>query len=181
VGGSLRSLSVSSNSAVVLALGTIESTRLALASFPTNPNNPGAELMGRNLMAHWRSNIFIRIKRSALDPTNALPNVLQTGALLVRGSAPQGKFHVQVTASADPTGNSDALLYTMIPDIDQLDAMLANQQAGWISIGFRGVSQMIGDQNTSVPNQSGRWIKMLWRMRWTRLFFRLQSSWPAAI
>src|SRR5258708_38956823 len=42
VGGSLRSLSVSSNSAVVLALGTIESTRLALASFPTNPNNPGA-------------------------------------------------------------------------------------------------------------------------------------------
>jgi len=160
VGGSLRSLSVSSNSAVVLALGTIESTRLALASFPTNPNNPGAELMGRNLMAHWRSNICIRIKRSALDPTNALPNVLQTGALLVRGSAPQGKFHVQVTASADPTGNSDALLYTMIPDIDQLDAMLANQQAGWISIGFRGVSQMIGDQNTSVPNQSGRWINL---------------------
>jgi hypothetical protein len=32
----------------------------------------------------------------------------------------------------------------MIPDIDQLDATLANQQAGWISIGFRGVLQQIG-------------------------------------
>lgn len=160
VGGAVQSLPVNPNCAVVLALGTIESTRLALASFPTSPGNAAGELMGRNLMAHWRSNIFVRIQRAALDPGSTLPNALQTGALLVRGSTPQGKFHVQVTASADPTGNSDALLYTMIPDIDQLDATLANQQAGWISIGFRGVSQLIGDQTTSVPNGSGRWIDL---------------------
>jgi choline dehydrogenase-like flavoprotein len=160
VGGAVQSLPVNPNCAVVLALGTIESTRLALASFPTSPGSAAGELMGRNLMAHWRSNIFVRIQRSALDPGSTLPNALQTGALLVRGSTPQGKFHVQVTASADPTGNSDALLYTMIPDIDQLDATLANQQAGWISIGFRGVSQLIGDQTTSVPNGSGRWIDL---------------------
>jgi choline dehydrogenase-like flavoprotein len=48
----------------------------------------------------------------------------------------------------------------MIPDIDQLDAQLANQQAGFISIGFRGVSQMFGDKTTSVPNPSGRWINL---------------------
>jgi hypothetical protein len=48
----------------------------------------------------------------------------------------------------------------MIPDIDQLDAHLANQQAGFISIGFRGVSQMFGNQTTSVPNSSGRWINL---------------------
>jgi choline dehydrogenase-like flavoprotein len=160
VNGVNCSLPISPRCAVVLALGTIESTRLALNSFPTSPNNPAAELMGRNLMAHWRSNIFIRINRSALDPGNTLPADLETGALLVRGSTPQGHFHIQVTASADPGGNSDALLFTMIPDIDQLDATLANQQAGWISIGFRGVSQQIGDQTTSVPNPTGRWINL---------------------
>ena len=160
VNGASYSLPIASDCAVILALGTIESTRLALASFPTSPGNPAAELMGRNLMAHWRSNIFVRINRAALDPGNMLPADLQTGALLVRGSAPQGKFHIQVTASDDPSGNSDALLFTMIPDIDQLNATLANQQAGWISIGFRGVSQQVGDQTTSVPNSAGRWINL---------------------
>lgn len=160
VNGVSQSIPVKPNCAVILALGTIESTRLALASFPTSPGNPAGELMGRNLMAHWRSNIFVRINRAALDPGNTLPAAVQTGALLVRGSAPQGTFHVQVTASADPTGNSDALFYTMIPDIDQLDLTLANQQAGWISIGFRGVSQLMGDQTTSVPFQTGRWINL---------------------
>jgi hypothetical protein len=160
VNGALQSLPVKPNCAVILALGTIESTRLALLSFPTSPNNPSGELMGRNLMAHWRSNIFVKINRAALDPGGTLPTALQTGALLVRGSTPQGKFQLQVTASADPGGDSDALLYTMIPDIDQLDATLANQQAGWISIAFRGGSQLIGDQISSVPNQSGRWINL---------------------
>lgn len=160
VNGTRRSLPVRANCAVILAAGTVESTRLALVSFPTSPNNPTQELMGRNLMAHVRSNIFVRIKRSALDPGNALPHAVQAGALLVRGSTPQGKFHIQVTASADPAGNSDNLLFAMIPDIDLLDATLANQTADSISIGFRGVSQLFGDPATSVPNGAGRWINL---------------------
>ncbi|HEU5379072.1 MAG TPA: hypothetical protein VFV38_26915 [Ktedonobacteraceae bacterium] len=48
----------------------------------------------------------------------------------------------------------------MIPDIDLLDATLASQQAGWISIGFRGVSQQIGGQAISVSNVAGRWINL---------------------
>jgi hypothetical protein len=165
VDGASKSLQIDPNCAVVLALGTIESTRLALVSFPTSPNNPAGELMGRNLMAHWRSNIFARIRRTAFDPGNTLPSALETGALLVRGSAPQGKFHIQVTASAAPLSanpevNSDALLFSMIPDIDLLDAILANQRADWISIGFRGMSQLIGDKITSAPNPSGRWINL---------------------
>lgn len=160
VNGSKQKLPVRANSAVILAAGTIESTRLALHSFPTSPNNPAQELMGRNLMAHVRSNIFVQIKRSAIDPGNTLPNALQAAALIVRGSTPQGKFHLQVTASADPAGNSDDLLFAMIPDIDLLDATLANQTAGSISIGFRGVSQLFGDQATSVPNATGRWINL---------------------
>lgn len=160
VSGQTRSLNVTPKCAVVLALGTIESTRLALASFPTSPGNPHAELMGRNLTAHWRSNVFVRIKRSVLDPGNTLPTAVQTGALLIRGSTPLGKFHLQVTASADPAGNSDDLLYTMIPDIDQLNAVLASQTSDSITIAFRGVSQQFGDKTSSVPNGSGRWINL---------------------
>lgn len=158
--GVKKSLPVRRNCAVILAAGTVESTRLALLSFPTSPDNPGQELMGRNLMAHVRSNIFVRISRGAFDPGNTLPAAVQAGALLVRGSTPQGKFHIQVTASADPSGNSDNLLYAMIPDIDLLDATLANQTANAISIGFRGVSQQFGDRATSVPNANGRWINL---------------------
>ena len=160
VNGVRQSLAVRANCAVILAAGTVESTRLALHSFPTNPNNPAQELMGRNLMAHVRSNIFVRINRAALDPGNTLPNAVQVGALLVRGSTPQGRFHIQVTASADPSGNSDNLLFAMIPDIDLLNGILANQTAGSISLGFRGVSQLFGDQSSSVPNASGRWINL---------------------
>jgi choline dehydrogenase-like flavoprotein len=160
VDGTSKSLQINPNCSIVLALGTIESTRLALGSFPTSPKNPAGELMGRNLMCHWRSNFFIRIRRSAFDPSNALPPTLETGALLVRGSTPQGKFHIQVTASANLEANSDVLLFSMIPDIDLLDATLANQQTDWISICFRGVSQLIGDKLTSVPNSLGRWITL---------------------
>jgi choline dehydrogenase-like flavoprotein len=160
VNGVKRLLPVRQNCAVILAAGTIESTRLALHSFPTSPGNPAQELMGRNLMAHVRSNIFVRVNRAAIDPGNTLPNALQVGALLVRGSAPQGQFHIQVTASGDPFGNSDNLLFAMIPDIDLLNTTLANQTAGSISFGFRGVSQLFGDQTTSVPNAAGRWINL---------------------
>lgn len=160
VNGASRSLSIGPNCSVVLALGTIESTRLALNSFPTSPSNPAQELIGRNLMAHWRSNVFVRIKRDALDPDRTLPPLLQTAALLVRGSTPQGRFQIQVTASDDPSGNSDALLFAMIPDIDVLNRILTMQQDEWISIGFRGASQLIGDKVTAIPNSTGRWINL---------------------
>lgn len=160
VNGVSRFLPIGPNCSVVLAAGIIESTRLALLSFPTSPGEPSRELMGRNLISHIRSNMYFKVRRSALDPTNSLPSRLQTGALLVRGTAPQGKFQIQVTASADMGGNSDALLYAMVPDIDQLDALLANEESGWISFAFRGASELKGDKITPVPNSSGRWINL---------------------
>jgi hypothetical protein len=161
VDGTIKSLPITQDCSVVLALGTIESTRLALVSFPTSPNNPAKELMGRNLMSHWRSNITVRIRRSAFDPKHVLPpKKVETGAVLVRGSTKLGKFQIQVTASADPSGDSDRLLFTMIPDVDLLDSILKNQHAAWISMTFRGASQLIGDPKTSVPNTSGRWINL---------------------
>jgi choline dehydrogenase-like flavoprotein len=160
VNGADKYLAVNSACSVILAAGMIESTRLALASFPTGGIAGSGERMGRNLISHVRSNMYFKVRRSAIDPQGALPSLLQTGALLVRGAATQGKFQIQVTASADIGGNSDALLYAMIPDIDQLDALLSMQQAGWISLAFRGASELRGDKTTPVPNPSGRWIDL---------------------
>jgi len=98
VNGQQQVLTIAPACAVVLASSTIEATRLALESFP-------APLMGRNLMAHLRSNTVVRVHRSAIDP--ALPKLLQTAALLVRGSTTKGRYHLQVTAADGPGGSED--------------------------------------------------------------------------
>jgi choline dehydrogenase-like flavoprotein len=156
--GAVRYLPIAATTSVVLAAGIIESTRLALLSLPAGAG--GIQLAGRNLVSHIRSNMYFKVRRAAIDPQGSLPSQLETAALLVRGGAAQGKFQIQVTASADETGNSDALLYAMIPDIDQLDAILAMQESGWISFAFRGASELKGDQTTPVPNETGHWINL---------------------
>ncbi len=151
VNGQRKFLNISSSCSVVFAASTIESTRLALTSFPTS-------LMGRNLMAHVRSDFTVRIRRSAFTPT--LPLDLDTAAFLVRGQATTGaRFHLQITASAH-SGGSDELLYRMIPDLDLLKEQLANDDPEWITITLRGVGEMIGDPTTSVPNNDGSWINL---------------------
>jgi choline dehydrogenase-like flavoprotein len=149
VAGQRRFLSIAAGGAVVLAASAIESTRLALFSFPT-------PLMGRNLMAHVRSDFTVRVKRSALPP---VPSDVQTAAFLVRGRAPGGRFHVQVTASTDASG-SDELLFRMIPDLELLQSMLANRDPNWITFTFRGIGEMIGDRTGGVPNTNGSWIDL---------------------
>jgi len=149
VGGQRRFLDITPQCAVVLAASAVESTRIALHSFPT-------PLMGRNLMAHVRSDFTVRVRRAAF-PT--LPAHVQTAALLVRGLTPQGRFHLQVTASTHSSG-SDELLFRMIPDLDILSAQLANQDPDWVTITFRGIGQMRGDRATPVPNADGSWIDL---------------------
>ena len=149
VNGQHRTLFISAGFAVVLAASAIESTRLALHSFPT-------PLMGRNLMAHIRSDFTVRIRRSAFS---ALPLDLETAAFLVRGVTPSGRFHLQITASAH-SGGSDALLFRMIPDLDLLEPQLANDDADWIGVTIRGIGEMHGDTLTPVPNPGGSWINL---------------------
>ncbi len=146
VNGQQKLFTVPPTCAVVLAASTIEATRLALESFPT-------PLIGRNLMAHLRSNTVVRIHRSAIDP--ALPKRLETAALLVRGSTPQGRYHLQVTAAAG-TGGSEDVMFRMIPDIDLLDQTLAAQQEDWIVITLRGIGEMQGDRNPNALKQTGQ-------------------------
>lgn len=149
VAGQRRVLPLASQASVVLAASGIESTRLALNSFPT-------PLMGRNLMVHLRSDFTIRVKRSALP---SVPGHVQTAALLVRGLAPSGRFHVQVTASTHARG-SDELLFRMIPDLDLLEAQLANDDPGWIGLTFRGIGEMRGDWTAAVPNATTSWVDL---------------------
>ena len=134
---------------VVLAASAIESTRLALASFPT-------PLMGRNLMAHVRSDFTVRIRRTALG---AIPDDVQTAALLLRGRAAGAPFHLQITASTSRDG-SDAMLYRMIPDIDLLDQQTANTDPDWITLTLRGIGAMTADTTTPIPSATTSWIDL---------------------
>ena len=148
-GGQRRFLPLAPGTVVVLAASAVETTRLAMTSFPT-------PLMGRNLMVHLRSDFTVRVKRTALPP---VPSHVQTSALLVRGLAPSGRFHVQVTASTHQQG-SDELLFRMIPDLDVLEAQLLNSDPNWITITFRGIGEMHGDRNAIVPNATTSWIDL---------------------
>jgi choline dehydrogenase-like flavoprotein len=149
VAGARHLLPVSGSCAVVLAASAVESTRLALHSFPM-------PLMGRNLMAHVRSDFTVRIARAALPP---LPGPVQTTALLVRGAAPTGRFHLQLTASTG-RGGSDDLLFRMIPDLDLLDGHLANTDPDFVTLTLRGIGEMTGDPAAPVPNPTGSWINL---------------------
>ena len=102
VGGG-ASIPVPERGVVVLASGTIESTRLALLSFP---GTAGYDLIGTNLMSHVRSNHTFRIPREALAHLPADLADLETSALFIKGRrthhATDGSvshFHLQVTAA----------------------------------------------------------------------------------
>jgi GMC oxidoreductase len=149
VAGQRQFLGIGPQCAVIFAASALESTRLALHSFPL-------PLMGRNLMAHVRSDLTVRVHRSALPP---VPAHVQTAAMLVRGAAPSGRFHIQLTASTSRAG-SDALLFTMIPDLDLLNQQLANTDADWIAITLRAIGEMHGDRTSAVPNPTTSWVNL---------------------
>jgi hypothetical protein len=75
-------------SAVILALGTIESTRVALTTFKDSLAGRAAQRMGENFMAHLRSNFTIRIPRTALPPLPTdLGQHIPVSALFVKAKA----------------------------------------------------------------------------------------------
>ena len=125
---------------VVIAMGTIESTRLVFDSFPSVPN------VGTNFMAHLRSNVVIRIPRSSL-PSN-LPTELQSSALFMKGAhefqdGSLGYFHLQITsAGLDNLTDDDHIeLFMKVPDIDFYEDMIeADDQHVVITI--RGIGEM---------------------------------------
>jgi len=138
-----QTVPVPDDGVVIIALGTIESTRLALISFPNLPNT---NLIGQNLIAHLRSNLTIRIPRAALPP--GLPAALASSALFVKGKFERargdfGYFHLQITASGldKPTTDSEAELFKKVPDVDLLDALRQTTDDN-VVITIRGIGEM---------------------------------------
>jgi choline dehydrogenase-like flavoprotein len=147
-------IDVTPNGNVFLALGTIENTRFALT---TLPNSDG--LIGRNLMAHLRSNLTIRIPRAnfgtVLDP--ARNPELQVSALFVKGifqraNGSPGHFHLQITASGvgQLETNSEAELFKKLPSIDDLDQFRGLTDE-FIVLTLRGIGEMVGDRSSPDP------------------------------
>lgn len=134
---------------VVVALGTIESTRLVKESFEHRLPASAWDRIGTNLIAHLRSNLNIRIPRTALAALTAVGGALQASALFVKGrhaytdGSGHGHFHLQITASGLGAigGNSEAELFKKIPDIDSYDAH-RHANDTHIAITIRGIGEM---------------------------------------
>jgi choline dehydrogenase-like flavoprotein len=153
---------------VFLAAGTIESTRLARNTVPEKA------LIGRNLMAHLRSNLTFRVPRPAsLDPNNLPPGTppevrqrlkeLQVSALFVKGihthpsDGSKGHYHFQITASGvgELGMNSEAELFKKIPNIEDLD-QFREVTDKWIVITVRSIGEMVGDKSSADPQNRVR-------------------------
>lgn len=133
-------------SAVVIALGTVETTRLAITTFQQSLAGRAAQRMGTNLIAHLRSNLTIRVPRAAIAanlPPTVIPS-LQCSALLVKGKAPNGHtFHFQITASGLQKlgADSEAELFKKIPTLEHLQDMLRASD-DTVVITVRGIGDM---------------------------------------
>jgi hypothetical protein len=137
---------------VFLGLGTVENTRVALS---TLPNTHG--LIGRNLMAHMRSNVTIRLPRASLDSALAGIKELAVSALFVKGVHTHsdnslGHFHLQITASGVGAmgTDSEAELFKKIPDLDTLDRF-RDLTDEWVIVTLRGIGEMTGDKTSPDP------------------------------
>jgi Domain of Unknown Function (DUF1080)/GMC oxidoreductase len=133
-------------SAVVIALGTVETTRVARTTFQQSLAGRAADRMGKNLVAHLRSNLVIRVPRAAIAanlPPTTIPS-LQCSALLVKGKAANGRtYHFQITASGlNKLGvDSEAELFKKIPTLEHMDAFLRATD-DTVVITIRGIGEM---------------------------------------
>jgi Domain of Unknown Function (DUF1080)/GMC oxidoreductase len=145
-------------SVVVIALGTVETTRLALTTFQQSLAGRAAQRMGTNLIAHLRSNLTIRIPRAAIA-ANLPPTVidsLQCSALLVKGKASNGRtFHFQITATGlSKLGtDSEAELFKKLPTLEHFENMLRATD-DTVVITIRGIGDMTARNPDSFINLS---------------------------
>ncbi len=131
---------------VVVALGTIESARLARISFPSVPS---AARMGQNLMGHLRSNLHVRIDRARLRHLSPGVRQLMSSALFVKcrhadsrdGSI--GHYHFQITASGLGKAGADAEaeLFKKVPDMEFFEVQRATTDST-VVITIRGIGEM---------------------------------------
>ena len=130
---------------VVLAMGAIESARVAKVSVPGVPN---ANQIGANFMVHLRKNVSFTVP----IPGGLNLKDQELSALLVRGRAnladgTPAHFHLQITASAVPPGpqagqRSDLLLFQNVPDLDNI-RLFSQTAPGQLDVTIRAVGEML--------------------------------------
>ncbi len=165
VEGVRKFLPIKPTCSIVLALGCIESTRLALECFPTEPDDRSKERMGRNLMAHLRFDFPFQVDRKTFakwvkTTGKTLRDELQTASFHVQGESPDGRFHFQVYATGDSSGNPEGLLYRMIPDVEVAQRLASTQNPNVINMIIRACGEMRGDRAASVGAPNTNWIDL---------------------
>lgn len=158
--GRLERIDVAPTTTVLLTAMSINSTRLALESFPTTDDR-ATERIGRNMMAHLRGNFTVRIKRAAfgLQPA-AVTDPLQVGACQVNGKTADGRFHFQVYAATNFGDSAEEFLYRMIPNLDDLNRILASQDNDWVNVTVRTVAEMEGSRTIPLGDPARSWIDL---------------------
>ena len=135
---------------VVLAMGAIESARMAIVSAGDVPN---AHLFGANLLVHLRKNVAFRVPGL---PAGLTLKDQELTVLLVRCRADvngtPAHFHLQITASAlppsHPQGGAEALLFQSVPDLDHV-RLFTNTPPGVLDVVIRAVGEIF-------PNAANR-------------------------
>ncbi len=145
---------------VVLAMGAIESARMALLA-PGVAQAVNGSLIGNNLMVHLRKNAQFTVP----IPAGLTLTDQELTALLVRCRTKiNGAFvhyHFQISASAMPAGSgagsSDALLFQSVPDLDNI-RHFAETKPGEIDVSIRAVGEILPNpQNgVTVPTAPGQ-------------------------
>ncbi len=156
--GVSRSQSIPPRCAIVLAAGTIECTRLALDSLGIGSTSFGSPRAG-NLMAHLRSNITVRIKRTALGLPAGPPADLETTAFLVRGKSQGRQLHFQISAASTGDANPEKNMWEQIPDVEFQDHIRKIQDPNWVTIVFRAIGEMTGQASLN-PDPAASWIDL---------------------
>jgi choline dehydrogenase-like flavoprotein len=170
-------ITVSPDTKVIIALGTIESTRLALVSFGEDGR------IGTNLMAHLRSNLTFRMPREALKTLDPSVKALQASALFLKGEhaftradgspdGTKGHFHFQIVASGlgSVGSNAEAELFQKIPDVDTVNQHL-NASDSHAVITIRGIGEMQPGNNLSnvTPDRNPNQVDFGERKAWVNL------------
>ncbi len=154
---------------VLLAGNAVNSTRLALNSFPT-PAALGPERMGKNLMVHSRGNYFWRISRKALGIHNDVRR-FATAALHIEGEAgvnpagaPRkiGHFHFIFYAVGSPGSDPGEYLYRFVPHLEDIrqvqQAVEETNINDWVVFGNRTCGEMFGNRQADPAQRTSSFI-----------------------
>ncbi|MBR0799958.1 GMC family oxidoreductase [Bradyrhizobium jicamae] len=150
VRGDAKTLRLGPNTTVILANGTVEATRLALAHLDIGRQASGRPKVG-NFMTHMGNSTIVRIRRSALGLGKPNQSENEVAAFIARGKAYGRRFHYQIVAASLREDVKQQTPWDFVmrltPDIDQLDKLMSGHDPQWISVVFRGIAEMEDDRS----------------------------------